>query len=66
MKRIEDNEVSAVAAIEEFNAQVVNRGAEEVELSRDNTYMVHDWDRVRESPLFKHGFTQVGDIRSSL
>jgi hypothetical protein len=65
MKRIKNNEINAVTAIEEYNAQVVNRGTEEVELSRDNAYMIHDWDRVRESPLFKHGFTQVGDIRPS-
>jgi 2-polyprenyl-6-methoxyphenol hydroxylase-like FAD-dependent oxidoreductase len=59
MKRIKGGEVDFGAALESYNADVVKRGAEEVELSRDNAYMIHDWNRIQESPLFKHSFSQV-------
>ena len=32
------------------------RGAEEVKCSVENGYMLHDWQKVLESPVFRNGF----------
>ena len=34
---------------------MIARGGEEVRLSKMKTEMVHDWDRLVHSPLFKMG-----------
>ena len=46
----------AVAAFEE---EMIKRGGTEVREGTANTVMLHDWDRVRESPLFKKGMNKV-------
>lgn len=40
-------------AIEEFNAEVVKRGADEVETSRRNALLVHDFEKSMNSPILK-------------
>ncbi len=42
-------------AVAGYEGEMVGRGAEEVRLSKLNTEMVHDWDRLVESPVFKMG-----------
>lgn len=42
-------------AIESYNGSVVERGTDEVKTSKMRTEMLHDWDRVKVSPLFKMG-----------
>lgn len=39
-----------------YEAELVPRGREEVQCSVENGYMLHDWDKVRESPVFRNGF----------
>lgn len=39
-----------------YEAEMVPRGREEVTCSVENGYMLHDWKKVRESPVFKKGF----------
>ncbi|KAF2858090.1 putative monooxygenase [Piedraia hortae CBS 480.64] len=43
-------------AISKYEADLVPRGSEEVKCSVENGKMLHDWDKVRESPVFKDGF----------
>lgn len=35
---------------------MVPRGREEVKCSVENGYMLHDWEKVQESPVFRNGF----------
>ena len=35
---------------------MVPRGSEEVKCSIENGIMLHDWEKVKESPVFKTGF----------
>ncbi|WPH01309.1 Hypothetical protein R9X50_00414800 [Acrodontium crateriforme] len=44
------------AAIEEYEKELVPRGAEEVKCSIENGIMLHDWSKVRQSPVFTEGF----------
>ncbi|PYH58512.1 FAD/NAD(P)-binding domain-containing protein [Aspergillus niger CBS 101883] len=43
-------------AITAYEAEMIPRGREEVKCSVENGYMLHDWDQVRESPVFRQGF----------
>lgn len=35
---------------------MVPRGAEEVKCSLENGLMLHDWEKVKQSPVFTNGF----------
>ncbi|KAL4912425.1 monooxygenase [Aspergillus aurantiobrunneus] len=39
-----------------YEAEMVPRGREEVKCSVENGYMLHDWEKVQESPVFRQGF----------
>lgn len=43
-------------AIQEYEEEVVPRGRDEVSCSVENGYMLHDWKKVQESPVFTRGF----------
>jgi len=44
-------------AIEEYNAELVKRGADEVETSRRNALLVHDFEKFMDSPVLnKQGY----------
>jgi hypothetical protein len=45
------------AAIDAYETELKARGGEEVKLSEINTRMLHDWEKVLESPLFTAGMT---------
>ena len=42
-------------AIDEYEAEMIARGGEEVRLSKLNTEMVHQWDKLMQSPLLQKG-----------
>ena len=46
------------AAINAYETEVKERGGEEVRLSARNTGMLHDWEKVLQSPVFKSGLNQ--------
>lgn len=50
VKSGQENLKSGISA---YESEMVARGGEEVRLSKMNTEMVHDWDRLVQSPLFK-------------
>jgi hypothetical protein len=39
--------------INEYESQMRKRAGEEVRISRMNTVMLHDWDKIWQSPLLK-------------
>ena len=43
-------------AITAYDEEIVPRGAEEVKCSLENGFMLHDWDKVKDSPVFRSGF----------
>ncbi|KAJ6023972.1 hypothetical protein N7540_004769 [Penicillium herquei] len=43
-------------AIKEYEAEMIPRGKEEVTCSVENGRMLHDWNKIQESPVFKRGF----------
>jgi hypothetical protein len=54
-------------AITAYEAEMIPRGREEVKCSVENGYMLHDWDQVRESPVFRQGFRPMsGHDRGSV
>lgn len=40
----------------EYEEEMIPRGREEVECSMKNAEMLHDWEKVKQSPVFKDGF----------
>ncbi|RYN46319.1 hypothetical protein AA0114_g8422 [Alternaria tenuissima] len=47
------------AAIDAFEEEMIRRGGGEVRDGTANTMMLHDWERVRQSPLFTKGMKKV-------
>ena len=45
-------------AVNAYETEVKERGGEEVRLSAKNTEMLHDWEEVLQSPVFKSGLHQ--------
>lgn len=39
-----------------YEKEMIPRGQEEVKCSIENGYMLHDWEKVQESPVFQNGF----------
>lgn len=46
------------AAIEGYETEMVARASEEVRLGELNSKMLHDWDRVQQSPVFGKGLSR--------
>ena len=57
--RVQKGEVGQVDAIGVFEEEMVRRGGTEVRDGTANTMMLHDWERIKESPLFKKGMKKV-------
>lgn len=49
-------ETTQKEAITAYDDEVVKRGAEEVKCSLENGLMLHDWEKVKQSPVFTTGF----------
>jgi hypothetical protein len=56
IQRVLANKADLRQAISAYDEEVVPRGSEEVKCSVENGFMLHDWEKVRESPVFKSGF----------
>lgn len=46
-------------AIAAFEDEMVKRGGTEVRDGTANTEMLHDWERIKEAPLFKKGMSET-------
>lgn len=42
-----------------YDAEVVKRGSDEVETSRKNALLVHDYNRFMDSPVLKQGYAKA-------
>ncbi|RFU28732.1 hypothetical protein B7463_g7610, partial [Scytalidium lignicola] len=58
MIEIRDEKKAREEAIANYNEEVVRRGADEVETSRRNALLVHDFDKFMESPVLTQGYTK--------
>lgn len=56
LSSILSNQSTFSAAISAYDEEVVPRGGEEVKCSVENGFMLHDWQKVMESPVFRNGF----------
>lgn len=49
-----------------YEKELIPRGAEEVKCCVENGEMLHDWNKVKESPVFRRGFAPMeGHNKSS-
>ena len=46
------------AAIAKYEEEMKARGGEEVRISAMNTRMLHDWNLILQSPVFRAGMAQ--------
>ena len=49
---------SQVSAINQYEEEMKARAGEEVHLSVVNTAMLHDWDKVSQSPVMRVGIAK--------
>ena len=47
---------SLADSVAAYEAEMIPRGAEEVKCCVENGLMLHDWEKVKQSPVFKVGF----------
>ncbi|KAH8591645.1 hypothetical protein B0O99DRAFT_631924, partial [Bisporella sp. PMI_857] len=53
--QVSKGEKSVQDALAAYGEEVVERGATEVEMSKKQTLMLHDWDKFMDSPIMKMG-----------
>jgi hypothetical protein len=56
IKECDQGQKNWAAAIVEYEQELVVRGSEEVKCSIENGRMLHDWEKVKQSPVFQAGF----------
>lgn len=56
IKQADSGEETLAAVIGAYETELVPRGAEEVKCSVQNGIMLHDWEKVKQSPVFTNGF----------
>jgi hypothetical protein len=56
LREVVRNQSILPEVITSYEAELVPRGREEVKCSIENGYMLHDWDKVKQSPVFRTGF----------
>ncbi|CBF71386.1 hypothetical protein AN6750.2 [Aspergillus nidulans FGSC A4] len=52
-------------AIDEYEQEMIERAGGEVRMSTTNTEMMHNWEEVLESPIFRRGMTKVQDTAAA-
>ncbi len=55
VKAVAEGKQTLAEAVRAYDQEVVKRGGEEVRLSKMNTEMVHDWERVMQSAVLQKG-----------
>lgn len=56
IKQVVEGEKTGNAAVSEYEEELIPRGSEEVKCSLENGIMLHDWEKVKQSPVFTTGF----------
>jgi hypothetical protein len=55
-EEVRSHEKTLAEAITSYEAELIPRGSEEVKCSVENGKMLHDWEQVKNSPVFQQGF----------
>lgn len=55
LKAVQEGKMGLEEAVQEYWDEMVKRAGEEVTMGKRNTEMVHDWEKVMESPFVKMG-----------
>lgn len=64
----EGTQITLAEAVNNYEREMIPRGAEEVRCSVENGLMLHDWDKIQASPVFQRGFKPMdghGDVAAA-
>jgi len=53
---------SLEGAVTAYEQELIPRGAEEVRCSVENGLLLHDWNKIQESPVFRRGFKPMDGL----
>lgn len=56
LQGVRDGQIAIAEAISAYEGEMIPRGKEEVSCSVENGLTLHDWNKIKESPVFKRGF----------
>ena len=56
LQGVRDGQTTLADAVAAYEKEMVPRGREEVSCSVENGLTLHDWEKIKESPVFKRGF----------
>ncbi|KAH8813014.1 hypothetical protein F5884DRAFT_320566 [Xylogone sp. PMI_703] len=56
LRSISEADGSLAEAVDSYEKEMIPRGKEEVTCSVENGMLLHDWNKIRESPVFNRGF----------
>jgi len=59
MVDVSKGQATAAEAVSAYDAELVKRGSDEVETSRKNALLVHDFKKFMDSPVLKQGYTKA-------
>ncbi|KAI4118670.1 MAG: hypothetical protein LQ345_001325 [Seirophora villosa] len=57
--RIEERAASKARLMGEYENEMIKRGSDEIRMGEMNTKMLHDWDKVMQSPVMRQGLKQA-------
>ncbi|RDW57336.1 hypothetical protein BP5796_12786 [Coleophoma crateriformis] len=60
---VKDGARSLSEFIDEYQVEVVTRGAAEVEMSKQQSLMIHHWDQFIESPVMTYGTAGINELK---
>ncbi|KAG6986557.1 prenyltransferase phnF [Physcia stellaris] len=56
LQGVRDGQTALADAVAAYEKEMIPRGKEEVSCSVENGLTLHDWNKIKESPVFKRGF----------
>ena len=59
MEKVKSGELKQAVAVSEYEKEMIARGLQEVKDSVENTYMLLDWNKFKESPIFTKGIERA-------
>lgn len=62
LKSVRHADRSITEAVNAYEAEMIPRGKEEVTCSVENGLMLHDWNKVQASPVFRRGFKPMDGL----
>lgn len=65
LQGVRDGRTALADAIAAYEKEMIPRGKEEVSCSVENGLTLHDWDKIKESPVFNRGFKPMDGHNSA-